>query len=214
MNCYYHETKEATKHCIHCNKAICSECYHSNYPEYCWSCGLDHDNRLGNAEKDFQFPKMFDNKIIIYIFHKLLSAFGSCLIFTLLMCILFGIFGANEMDSVVFFVGIFTATIVYTYGIIISLIIDFAARYINSIRLWYINGGFYLFFGLLFPFVVVLNNGFNQLTNSIFGGIVSLIFWGLQKSKINKKLITSFGLLSLLPIIILIFLFDLIKAMS
>jgi hypothetical protein len=114
MNCFYDETKEATKHCIHCNKAICNECYHSDYPEYCWSCGLDHDNRLENAEKDFQFPKMFDNKMV----H---------------------------------------------------------------------NGGFYLFFGFLFQFVVELNNGFNHLTNSIFGGIVSLIFFCYRKVKFIRN---------------------------
>lgn len=213
MKCFYHENNEVIKYCIHCNKAICNECFHSEYPEYCWSCGLDYDNSVGNAEKSFRFPMFFYNKYIFYILHKLFSAFGSCLTFTILMTVLFGLLGANELNSIPIFIGLLTSVLVYTYGITISLLIDFAARYIKSFRFWYIEGGFYLFFGLITPFFVNQNISSGQLTISICGGLVSLIFYGLQKIN-NKNLIILFGLLSIIPIIIIITLFKLIKALS
>ncbi|WP_239616808.1 hypothetical protein [Cohnella mopanensis] len=201
MNCYYHETIEATKPCIQCKKALCNECFHSEYPEYCWSCGLDHDNRLGNAELDFQIPKWLENTIVFYILHKLFSALGSCFIFSIIMCVIFGFF---RFDAILLFVGLLTSSIVYTYGIITSLLIDFAARYMKTMRVWYFNGGLYLLFGLLFPFIEKLNIvmplhvGIDKPVSAVLGGFVALLFFMLQTIKMNKKLIILGGLVSFL----------------
>ncbi|QMV40047.1 B-box zinc finger protein [Cohnella cholangitidis] len=210
MNCYYHETSEATKYCIHCKKALCDECFHSGYPDYCWSCGLEHDNNLGAAEEDYPYSKWFENSIVLYSLRKLFAALGSCFIFTIFMFIWFGFLGVDEVEAVVMYVGLFTSMIVYTYGIIVSLLIDFAARYIQSLRVWYFNVTMYLVVGLLYPFFadlnvgIHLNIGFDKSTFAIVGGIVSLLFVGLQRSKIKKELIIIGGLISLLPMAIIV----------
>jgi hypothetical protein len=214
MNCYYHEIKEGTHQCLHCNKVLCIECIHSEYPEYCWSCGLDHDNRVASQEKSFRFPRIFYNKYIFYLLHKLYLAFGTCFIFTVLICLVSVLFGTNEIESLIFFVGLFGGVIIYTYGIIISILIDFISKFNKRISRWYIKGCLYLMFGLIFPIIMNQNISLNQFTISIIGGVVSIIFFSFQKLKISKRAIIFFGLLSFIPIIFLIVMNQLIRALG
>jgi hypothetical protein len=203
MSCTYHDNVDAIRCCVRCNKAICNECTHSIFIEYCWSCGLDYDNELEEAGKSFKFPKIFENRIIFYILHKLFSAFGACLIFTLLLSILSSAFGFNELITPAVYIWLITAAIVFTYGIIVSMAIDFLLRIFEWLRKWYITLGLYLLCGYTLPFIVDLSVGNNQFI-SVFGGIVSSIFFGLQKIIISRNLIISIGLFSLIPLFIML----------
>jgi len=167
------------------------------YLEYCWSCGLDYNNSLFSTQ-GFQLPALFENRIVLYLLRKLFSALGACIIFTFLMGIGFETLVGSGV-YVAMWVGIITSTVVYTYGIICSILIDLASRFIRILQKWYSVGIIYLILGLIYPFIFDLSNGFNKPINMIFGIIVSLIFWGLQNEKVKKEMVIIIGLISLVP---------------
>jgi hypothetical protein len=198
MNCYFHEANESIQICMKCNKPLCRDCIHTEYPEYCWSCGLDYDNSFFR-DPGIQMPRFFEKPIVFYILRKLFSATGSCIIFTFLFCIYFWAIGMSEVTSIAFWVALFTSLVVNTYGIISSLLIDITTRFIRILNRWYFIVILYFILGSLFPIIFNLQNGFSRPANMAFGTIASLIFWGLQNKKIKKELVIILGLLSLVP---------------
>ncbi|WP_239614537.1 hypothetical protein [Cohnella mopanensis] len=56
-SCYYHPSVDFSKVCVYCDKPLCDDCVHKDYPIYCWSCGLDFDNgNLAKKPKPFVIP--------------------------------------------------------------------------------------------------------------------------------------------------------------
>lgn len=99
------------------NKSLCQDCIHSEYPEYCWSCGLDYDNSLVEKVNSFEIPRFFQGDAIQYLLVKLAAAGGAWIGITIIGCLIWGLLGANEISSIAFFFSFFSICIIYTYGI-------------------------------------------------------------------------------------------------
>lgn len=55
--CYYHEATSSSTLCRYCEKPLCDDCLHREFPEYCWSCGLDFANgELKRKRKRYVLP--------------------------------------------------------------------------------------------------------------------------------------------------------------
>lgn len=202
MNCAYHEDREVSKECSVCSKPLCEVCHHSDYPEHCWSCGYEHEQRLFEEAKGFRYPpsleRILEHKVVYYVLYKAFSAVGASVIcafaFSLLLSMLVGP-GAIVM---LFYVGVGLLVISSTYGVFCSLLIDIIAYYLRFARKRMVQGALYLLGGLLFPFVTESYGDSDSFFIMILCAATSLLFFFLQTARLNKQLVIIVGMLSMI----------------
>ena len=129
MNCYFHESRPAVCACTRCKKELCEACYHTTYPEYCWSCGLDYDNSLEEKEQGIEIPRWMRSAPAQYAIIKLAAAGGSWIGVTVAGSIVLGFYGAPIGFAAIFFT-IFSICVVYTYGLACAVLVDLTGRFV------------------------------------------------------------------------------------
>lgn len=206
MNCFFHETQPSVRTCARCEKPLCGECYHTTYPEYCWTCGLDYDNSLEKREQEMALPPWLQSVPAQYVLGKLAAAGGAWFGVTLVGSFVLGFMGAPIGETAVLF-AIFAIWIVYTYGMACSVLIDLFHRYVLKIT----SVGqavVYTVLGAAFPWWVnLISDGsgpFHHPINMLTGAVAALLFWGIERLR-EKPLMIGLAIMgTIIPIIVFV----------
>lgn len=191
MYCYFHEKSESIKTCSTCDKRLCDRCYHTEYPDYCWSCGVDHDNSLGN-NKGIQLPKALTGKPGRYIQLKLAAAGGTYISIAVLAFFISGLFGFQDASLLALLAAVYASISAYTYGIASSLVIDYMVNLQGKMRFRYLEACLYVGFGAVFPILISLLDGLRSWRIGVFpifiGSLFDLRIWGIAIGAIGGLL--------------------------
>lgn len=196
MSCAYHEDRESVKECEACGKPLCDDCIHADYSSHCWSCGYEHEQRLLEEEKNLVFPAFLEHKVVYYVLLKSFSAAGASIICALACSILLSMLAGPGAFVYGFYIAFGTLLITPTYGVACSLLIDLIARYISFARKTWVQSILYLAGGLLFP--ILAEGSSREGILFLVSGGTALIYFGLQTARLDKRIVISVGLLSLL----------------
>jgi hypothetical protein len=202
MSCVYHDDRESVKACEACGKPVCEDCIHADYAAYCWSCGYEHEQKLLEEEKSFVIPAFLEHKVVYYVLHKAFSATGASVISTLACSLLLSMLVGAGAFVYGFYIAFGTLLITPAYGVACSLLIDLAAYYISFARKKWVQGTLYLMCGLLFPILAQGSNTEGILF--LVSGGTALTYFGLQIAPLDKRIVISLGMLSLLLLLPLV----------
>lgn len=146
-------------------------------------------------------PKLLSHKYSYYILHKLSSAFVPSFIITLVFSGLFGLAFGDIYGWFAFalYIWIVVSPIIFTSGILASTIIDLLTKYYGWARRGIVKLGIYMIIGYYTP--IVLNYYMDLENFNIYGVIASLIYYFIHTRNMNKKIVVTLGLVSLLLII-------------
>lgn len=149
MQCHYHEENTAIRSCSRCAKPLCETCVHKEYPAYCWSCGLDRENEMAEAEKAFRVPGWALGGAGAYILRKLAAAGGTYVAIGFAFLLMFAFAGVDEFPLVGLVAGAIASSVTYTFGIAYSALVDGVAKLARSER-WPVRPVLYALGGLLY----------------------------------------------------------------
>jgi hypothetical protein len=181
MYCHYHESSEAVKSCARCSKQLCGECYHTEFPDYCWSCGLDHSNALVEREKEFQVPAQLTSTKGVYIVRKLASAGGTYFAIALIPAGLFAFWSVEAAFWVAVIAGAAASSVTYTYGIAYSMLVDWIMKVIRMNQ-WYLELILYAVGGAIYSILIHFDVWSLRSNAGYFVNIIcSLIFYGMNR---------------------------------
>ncbi|WP_276357659.1 hypothetical protein [Cohnella caldifontis] len=201
MNCYFHASNAAVHTCVRCKKELCGECIHSEYPDYCWSCGLDYGNSLD--EKPFELPRFAQGRIGQYILVKLAAAGGSWLVFTLIACLVIGLaFDSAAVPLFAIYASFYSICVTYTYGLACAVIIDILQRWgLDASKRYDLYAG--LLLGMAFPWLMKLlvhqPHILNLPIHMLSGAVVAYTFYSIQQKRHKKAFIFFLAILSSIP---------------
>ncbi len=206
MNCFFHDTQPSNRACARCRKQLCEDCYHTTYPNYCWGCGLDFDNKLEESEQGMVLPQWLQGAPAQYAIVKLAAAGGSWIGVTVVGSFVLGLFGALVGFAAVF-LAIFSIWVVYTYGLSCAVLVDLAGKFTlkmsNIVRMVV-----YAVLGAAFPWLTTLfsdgNGLYHHPLNTLFGSVAALLFWGVERLRHKTSLIHALAIVSLIVILIML----------
>lgn len=179
-HCHYHEANEAVKACAGCGKQLCVSCLHTDYPDYCWSCGLEHSNDLVEREQAFQVPSVLRGTLARYVVMKLAAAgaaYMSLALFFGLLGFLGGLRGAMYVFAMT---AMISMNVLYTYGIAYSLLADWVLKLAKMDNV-YVGAMVYGIGGVLFPYVWAMGESSAPPFFFVIGVLCSLVFYGMQR---------------------------------
>ncbi|MBO9596522.1 MAG: hypothetical protein J7559_01685 [Cohnella sp.] len=179
-HCHYHEASEAVRACERCGKQLCEQCFHADYPDYCWSCGLAYSNDLVEREQAFHVPPVLRGTVVRYVAMKL-AAVGATYMSLALFFGLFGLIGGLRGALYVFAVtALISMNVLYTYGIAYSLLADGFLKLAKKDNV-YLGAIAYGIGGVLFPYVWSWGESSAPPSFYVIGVLCSLVFYGMQR---------------------------------
>ncbi|MFC5528727.1 hypothetical protein [Cohnella yongneupensis] len=179
MQCHYHESSEAVKSCAKCGKSLCEQCYHTDLPDYCWGCGLDHSNAEVEREKGMQVPASLQSGVGAYVVLKFAAAGGTYMVVSLLLTLVFMLAGPTVAMAVGLITALTVSSITYTYGIVFSMLADWLLKGVQLDKKIY-PALLYGIGGALYPYLVHMVVGLSFGFSVIISIISALIFCGVQ----------------------------------
>lgn len=180
MNCHYHEENAAVRTCSRCAKPLCETCVHAEYPEYCWSCGLEQENESAEREKAFRVPGWILGGTGAYLFRKLAAAGGTYVVIGLAFALLFGFAGIDASYVAGIVAGTIASSVTYTFGIAYSALVDGAAK-LARLERWPVKPLLYALGGLLYVAVCPLIVSFGTIADTVLYLVCAVIFLGFDR---------------------------------
>jgi len=190
MHCYFHESEPASRVCAKCRKSICEACFHTEYPDYCWSCGLDYDNSLGEREESMELPRIFLTPAARYAIRKLAAAGGSWMGVTILGSFVVGLVFHGGLTMAAWLFSYFSIAVIYTYGLACAIVVDLVHRFAIGIPNR-ARAVIYASLGIAFPGVMYLLDSrpglLNHPLNMLIGGCAAVLFWYIEQWKDREQ---------------------------
>ena len=203
--CHYHEASEASQACARCGKLLCEQCLHTDYPEYCWSCGLDHSNELVEREQALRRPEGLSGPTGTFIIAKLAAAGGTYVALSVAIGVILGVMDSQALLLATIMAAYFSAGVIYTYGIVYSLLVDVMTKFIR-LKLAIVEAMLYFIGGLIFPQMIQMKVWLGQGAYDWSSIISALIFFGMNRWFMRRRDRTStlaVAIVTLIPAMIL-----------
>lgn len=190
MPCHYHEADEAVRACAGCGKQLCEQCFNADYPEYCWSCGLEHSNDIVERDKAIRRPAWLSGPTGTYVIAKLAAAGGTYIAVSLIIAVIFGALDLDVLIVAGVLAAFFSTGVIYAYGIAYSMLVDGMMR-ISGLKPGILEAVLYLVGGMIFPLLIEMDVHLGIKIYDPSGIVSALIFYGMNRWFMKRRHHTS-----------------------